>query len=1857
MAVWAKSFRLLATIGLIFTGMAVVNPANATDAPPFKANYRHVVYGDFLYAGNGVLRCPVVADHAPVSGGNTPELCSGTADRSRTGSGDDFFLRWSDVDSDPGTFDSSRASVTIPPGAKIAFARLGWAGNTGAYATAPGVVSSTKACVLRNGDATATVPPGTPREQAVRMRIGEGKSVDISPFSYAEDPLGTLTGGQYYSAYADVTSQFAGAPTGAALDMTVGNVWAPQGFGCVGGWSLTLVYAYPERNADYAPDKREVLVYDGHVRQRATDPATDVTLDGFRAAAADAHVGVTAYGGDWGAGGDRFLIDGKEVAEPATGSTSNFFIGDVDNATAPAVKNTFGVDAKSFNTDSVPAGATSVKLGFRTTGDDYLAQNVAFSIPVPALQVALKAPERTHAGDQVPFTVVVTNPGVGTATGVKIAADTFAACTKELGTLTAGQTVSYPCTAPAPDDDFKATVRATGTSSHGDPLDDTATVSVDVVHPGIGITKKADKSAYRAGDPVQFTIDVTNTGDVPLGSVKVADLKTPSCARTLPGSLAPGQHATIPCTAQAPIPDGVNTASVSAVDPLGKQLDATADAGVRTIAPAIEVAKTASAPTMHAGDPVTWTIVVRNTGDSLLAPVTLTDDTTTSCSHTFEALAAGVAQTYTCTANPPKTVTSTVTATGTDLTGRAVTAAASATVTVIHPSLTIAKVATPAQVREGDKVTFTITVGNAGDVPLDAVTVSDDRTPACSRPLGTLPPQAKVAYTCATTAPMDDFTNTATASGQDRLGRELKVTGDAPVDVVHPAVAIDQAATPGQVREGDTVTFTITVTNTGDAPLTDVAVSDDRLPACAKPLGTLAPQGKQTYTCTMVAPTSGFTNTAKVTGTDPTARPMAASADASFTVQHPAISLAQDVRGPFRPGDPVPFHFSVKNTGDVPLAGPRVSDALAADCARAFDGVLAPGETWTYDCAGKAPAGGVTNQATVTATPPVGPPVSASANAVIAVIHPAIEIAQDAAPAQAHAGDTVTFTLTVTNSGDGPLTDVSITDAVAPDCAKRLGTLAPQAKQAYTCTTVAGEDDITSTALATGTDLTARPVTASAAATVDVIHPAITITQSAAPRRARPGDTVTFTFTIKNSGDVPLIQLSIVDSQAPPCAHSIASLPPGAELRYACTITAGTDSFTNSATVTAEDPAHRQVKASADASVTVLHPGLALTKEVKGGPFREGDTVTFAITLTNTGDVPLTAVKVEDDGDCAKTFDKLDAAATQQYECTKTAPADDVVSVAKASGKPPTGAPVTATGEATVDVIHPAVKIAKDPAQHMARPGDDVTFTVTVTNTGDVALKALSVKDDQCAKQLGVLGAESVTKYTCTGKVPADDFTTVATVSGNDPTGRPVTATGAATVDVIHPELALMKDATPYLVREGDKVTFTILVKNTGDVPLTELSVVDDHTPACAHKIAALGVDAEETYTCTTVAGAQGFTNTARATGQDPTQRAVTASGDAAFVVQHPALTVSTIVHGGPFRAGDSIPFEIVVTNTGDVELDEVAVADEVAPGCKRDIGTLPVNALRRYDCTMSAPAHNVTNVAKAVGTPPVGALVSAEGRTDVQIGQPRMADRQEKAEVAGPGIRLEEVAPAKPVEPGQPAEFTVAVTNSSDLPLIGVVLNDPVAERCSVAIGPLAPGERSNPVTCDVTMRDHDITNTVTASGIQDGKAVSAIVDAVVKLAKPTFELSTTTEPGDVPTFAFILANTGNVDLTDIESIDSDLPACDRTFARLAPGERREWTCRADGKGEVSNAATVTGIPDVEQAAKPISRAKTVRAVVPARTAEPLAGTGFEVIQPVAVAISLLVSGAVMLLCGRRRSAKDAFCAKERWDVSAGTH
>ncbi|MFD8495576.1 CARDB domain-containing protein [Amycolatopsis sp. NPDC059657] len=1771
-----KPLRLFVALALLFTSAAIgANPAGAGVVKQFSLDYNEVVYGDFLYAGNGVIRCPVTADNAPTIPGYTPVYCANSADRKDAQVNDNFFMQWSDVDSDAGTFNSSSASVTIPPGAKITFARLNWAGNTGVYNYAPNVPLATKMCQDRLNRTPAVLPQGKPADQKVRLTVGDGAAADLSPVGYTEDPSNSYSGGQYYSAYADVTGQFAKAPTGSPLNLTVGNVWAPKGFNCMGGWSIDLVYAYPQRNPDHAPNKREVFVYNGHVRQNSSDPTTTTTITGFRAAAADAHVGVTAYEGDWGIDGDQFLINDKPVAEPATGSTKNFFISNADNATSPSVKNNFSVDAKSFNVDTIAAGSTSAKLGFATSGDAYLAQNLAFSTPVPELQITKTAkPAVVHAGDQVTFTIEVKNPSNAPASGVRVADDAFPACARVIGNLNGGQSTTYTCTATAPADDFTNVAKVTGTSALNEPLDGSSSVTVDVTHPAIGVSKKADKEGYRTGETVTFTVTVTNTGDVPLTSVAVADPKTPSCARTLP-ALDAGKASTFTCTAQAPVPDGVNTATATGTDALGKQVTASADAPVPVVAPAIKIEKSADPQTIHAGDTVTWTIKVTNTGDTPLQNIKVADDTTTACSRAITNLLAGGSSTYTCTANPSQTTKNTVTVTADDFYGGPpVTATASATVTVLSPALSITKEASPRVVRAGDEVTFTITVTNTGDVPLTAVAVTDDRTPSCAKTIGTLLPQQSQTHTCTAKAPDSGFTNTATATGKDPLAKEVKVTADAAVEVIHPALSIAKDAAPAVVRSGDTVTYTITVTNTGDTVLTGVAVTDATVPACAKTFAALQPQAKQTYTCTIVAGEQGFTNTAAVTGTDPTGRPVDATDDATFTVTHPAITLAKDVTGgPFREGDTVPFQLTVTNTGDVPLTGVQVTDALAAACARAYDGALAPGATWTFGCTVAAGKDNFVNVASVTGTPPVGPPVTATDDAPVNVIHPGLAIAKDAAPTVVRAGDTVTFTITVTNTGDSPLTAVTVADPIAPGCAKTLGTLASQEKQTYTCTLVAGKDDFVNVASATGTDQSNRPVTASDDAAVDVIHPAVTITKDASPGAVREGDTVTFTIQVKNTGDVPLTQVSIVDDKTPACGRVFAELASGAEQRFTCTVTAGADGFTNTAAATGTDPTGRPVDATDDATFTVLHPGISITKDVKGGPFRTGDTVTFTITVANTGDSTLTAVTVTDElaPSCAKTIDTLAPGASQTYECTMTAPADDTVNVAKVSGSPPTGPPLSTSDDAKIDVIHPAVKITKEASPRMVRAGDDVTFTIVVTNTGDVPLTDVSIVDPQtpsCTKTFARL--EGVETYQCTTKAPQDDFTNTAVATGNDPTGRPVTDTATAAVDVIHPAVTIVKDASPAEVREGDTVTFTIKVKNTGDVPLTNVSIVDSQTSSCAKTFPSLDAATEVVVQCTAVAGAQGFTNTATVTGTDPLQRPVTAADDATFTVQRPGISITKNTRGGPFRTGDSVTFEIVVTNTGDVPLTNVTVADQLAPECVRAFPSLPINGVQRFPCTMPAPADDVVNVATVSGTPPVGPPVTATANAPV--------------DVIHPGIKLTKEASPTQVRPGEQVTFTLTVTNTGDVPLASVSIVDDKTPACAFTIAVLTPGA-SQRHQCTINPQT-GITNTATATGDDPTKRpVTSTSTAEVTVIGPGISITKTADPkplltGQQATFTLIVKNTGDVPLTEVTVTDPLAPACAITIGTLAPGAvSSPITCTVTMPGhDLTNIATATG-------------------------------------------------------------------------------
>ncbi|MEU4081303.1 hypothetical protein DEJ45_16175 [Streptomyces venezuelae] len=395
--------RVLAAVGLTAGSLAftTAGPAAADVVEPFGKRYDASVYGDFTTIGNTVMGCPTTpADLAA--------RCATAASGQGSDNNNTFVMRRIDAGGTGAGYGSSTGHVKIPAGAEVAYARLFWGGNDGTYRGPSG--ASLKRCDISGADVEPS--PGDPATTAPVIKVGAGAAIPVSIDSMVADPADT-NGPHYYTGESDVTAAFAGV-SGTDAQVAVGNVWAPNGKGCVAGWSLTVVHRFPGPVAALAPERRNVYVYGGHVLQRSTSPATTITVDGFHRSGGTARASVTAYEGDWNTAGDTFLVDGKNVTENHTGNTSNFFISEDDGAVDPKLVNNLSIDAKAFDLPdgAVPQGATSADLTFATRGDTYVPSGLAFSVPVPDLEITKTATPRTvKPGDTVTYTITAKNVG------------------------------------------------------------------------------------------------------------------------------------------------------------------------------------------------------------------------------------------------------------------------------------------------------------------------------------------------------------------------------------------------------------------------------------------------------------------------------------------------------------------------------------------------------------------------------------------------------------------------------------------------------------------------------------------------------------------------------------------------------------------------------------------------------------------------------------------------------------------------------------------------------------------------------------------------------------------------------------------------------------------------------------------------------------------------------------------------------------------------------------------------------------------------------------------------------------------------------------------------------------------------------------------------------------------------------------------------------------------------------------------------------------------------------------------------------------------------------------------------------
>ncbi|KOV82859.1 hypothetical protein ADL03_22500 [Nocardia sp. NRRL S-836] len=218
--------RAVVVLSAVVVFLALCTPVLPSKAAEtWHTQFDAAVYGDVAVVGNTVVTCPTPAQAGP-DPRYPPQSCVDGQQRVGHGRGslnNSHRMMWTDVDADPSTFNSSRARVSIPDGAEVAYAKLGWAGNA--------------RCV--NGSA----PPGDPRTQPVSLAVN-GTAGVVDRFSAAVDDPASIghTDNQFYSAESDVTARFAGV-RGSVL-LTVGNVWTPQGPDCFGGWSMTVVWRF-----------------------------------------------------------------------------------------------------------------------------------------------------------------------------------------------------------------------------------------------------------------------------------------------------------------------------------------------------------------------------------------------------------------------------------------------------------------------------------------------------------------------------------------------------------------------------------------------------------------------------------------------------------------------------------------------------------------------------------------------------------------------------------------------------------------------------------------------------------------------------------------------------------------------------------------------------------------------------------------------------------------------------------------------------------------------------------------------------------------------------------------------------------------------------------------------------------------------------------------------------------------------------------------------------------------------------------------------------------------------------------------------------------------------------------------------------------------------------------------------------------------------------------------------------------------------------------------------------------------------------------------------------------------------------
>ena len=1378
-------------------------------------------------------------------------------------------------------------------------------------------------------------------------------------------------------------------------------------------------------------------------------------------------------------------------------------------------------------TFDIDSGKT-VELKVNVTVEDYgvLVNRVTVGDKTSSVDIAVPEiiPDKTanvtdaNFGDNVTYTVTVTNDGDVDASQVVIV-DQLGNGLKYVSSSDGGvwdektNTVTWIVDLAAGKTktlNVVATVVGYGNVTNSLAVGNkTSKINVNV--PEITPNKTVDNKNPNFGDNVTYTIVVSNDGAADAKNVVVKDILAPGfkfieanyggvydeLTRTVTWIVDVNAKGHVDLTINVIVEDyGVLTNNVT----VGNKTSS-----VNITVPEIIPNKTADIENPNFGDEVTYTVNVTNAGKVNANNVVVHDvlgeglELISADGGVYDPITRTITWTVNLNSGETKSfkVVAKVIGYG-NVTNSLVVGNKTSAVDVDVPEIIPSKDADNKYPNFGDSIDYTITVNNIGKADAKHVVVVD----RLDKGLKYVSSSHNGVYDEAShtvTWVVDiaagsslDLTVTAFAEEYGVLTNIVSV-GDksASVDVNVPEIIPNKTADIENPNFGDNVTYTVTVTNDGNADAKAVVVRD----VLGKDLKFVSATGTYTFdeatnTITWTVDVdAGKTETFTVVATvinygNVTNSLVVGNKTFNKNVTVPEITPDKTVDNE-NPnfGDNLTYTVTVKNEGNGNATDVIIVDNLGkgleyVSSTGNYDNKtntitwkvdLASGETKTFTVVAK-----IVGYTDVTNEVTVGNKTSA-----VTVNIPEIIPAKDVNNTTPNFGDKVEYTITVNNNANKDAKQVVIVDTLGKGL--KFINASHNGKYDESTRTItwiidlgAGESAVFSVNAAVEAygNINNTVVVGNKSATKNITVPEITPIKKVENTVPNFGEEVTYFISVFNSAIVDAKQVVVVDhldkglkyvssshnGVYDEVAHTVTWVVDiGAGSSFDLTVTAVADEYgvlTNDVTV-----------GDKRASVDVTVPEIIPVKSVDVENPNFNDEITYTVTVTNNGVVDAKQVVVRDVlGEGLKfvkatgeyTFDEATNTVTWTVDLAKgESQTFYVTAVSEAYGVLSNNVFV---GDKIASAVVTVPEIIPGKSVDVENPnfGDTVTYTVTVTNNGVVDAKQVVV--DHLNKGLKYVSsshngvydeaAHTVTWVVDIAAGSSLDLTVTAVANEYGVLTNDVTVGDkTASVDVNVPEIIPTKDVNNTAPNFGDKVEYTITLSNNGVVDAKQVVVVDTLDEGLTFVSASdNGVWNPFKRTVTwTVDLAKGESKvftviaTVSAYGNIPNTVSVGDKSSSVNIAVPEIIPGKTVDVENP-NFGDTVTYTVVVTNNGVVDAKQVVVRDILDKGLKF------VKATGEY--TFDEDSRTVTwiiDLAKGESqTFYVTAVAEAYGvlTNDVTVG-----DKTASADVVVPEINPDKTANITNPNFGDKVDYTVTVTNDGIGDANNVVIVDRLGE------------------------------------------------------------------------------------------------------------------------------------------------------------------------------------------------------------------